>query len=118
MPGDRAPWNHGGKSRQDRGYGAAWDRLRKQILERDKYLCQVCLKDHGRVRPAREVDHALGKAKGGTDDPSNLRAICVPCHRDKSLREQGKTPRHGCDETGWPRDPNHPWNRARGGRPK
>lgn len=99
-------WDHGGKTRQQRGYGAAWDKLRKIILIRDKYLCQPCLAAKpGRLTPAREVDHILSKAKGGTDDPANLRAICTPCHQAKTLADQGKTQRkhrvaYGAD--GWP----------------
>lgn len=86
------PWSHDGReSRHARGYGSAWDRLRRRILERDRYLCQVCFTAAPqRITPAREVDHILPKAKGGTDDPANLRGICVPCHRDKSARDQGK----------------------------
>ncbi len=77
---DRTPWNHGGASRHKRGYGAAWDKLRKRILERDKYLCQPCLIERGRPTPATQVDHKQPKAHGGTDDPENLRSICRPCH--------------------------------------
>ncbi|WP_232081105.1 MULTISPECIES: HNH endonuclease signature motif containing protein [unclassified Variovorax] len=63
-------------SRHARGYGTAWDKLRAQVLERDHHVCRCseCEKA-GRVRPATEVDHRIPKAKGGTDDPSNLCAI-------------------------------------------
>jgi 5-methylcytosine-specific restriction protein A len=83
-------WDHGGRTRQQRGYGAAWDKLRKRILERDHYLCQPCLRGApSRITLAREVDHVLPKAKGGTDDPANLVAICTPCHRAKSAEDRG-----------------------------
>ena len=69
-----------------RGYGASWQRLRAEVLLRDNGLCQPCL-EAGRVTAAREVDHILGKAAGGTDDAANLQAICIPCHRKKTARE-------------------------------
>lgn len=34
-----------GKSRHQRGYGTKWDKLRVTILQRDKYLCQICLRN-------------------------------------------------------------------------
>lgn len=76
-------------SRHARGYGTAWDKLRKTILERDKHLCQPCL-GQGRFTAASQVDHIKPKAKGGTDDPDNLQAICGPCHDDKTARDNGK----------------------------
>jgi 5-methylcytosine-specific restriction enzyme A len=80
------------ESRQARGYGAAWDRLRLRILKRDHYLCQPCLRVN-RVTHATEVDHIKPKAKGGTNDAPNLQAICAPCHEAKTIIDQGGTPR-------------------------
>lgn len=90
-------------SRHARGYGAAWDKLRKFILERDKHLCQPCL-SKGRPTQATAVDHIKPKAKGGMDDPDNLQAICGPCHDEKTTLENGGRvkPRTGLD--GWPID--------------
>lgn len=75
-------------SRHKRGYGASWDRLRKQILSRDKGLCQVCLAA-GKYRPASQVDHIRPKAHGGTDAEANLQAICTACHQAKTAAEAG-----------------------------
>lgn len=55
-------------------------------MERDHWLCQPCAAA-GRVTEAAEVDHVTPLAKGGTDDERNLQAICVPCHRAKTLSE-------------------------------
>lgn len=88
-------------SRQSRGYGAAWDRLRKRILTRDKHLCQPCL-DRGRVTAASQVDHILPKAKGGTDDPENLQAICGPCHQTKTVKDSGGRVKQAIGLDGWP----------------
>ena len=69
-----------------RGYGWQWQRLRLEILQRDSWQCQAC-KRAGRLTPAREVDHVLNKAAGGTDAPDNLAAICTPCHSLKTAEE-------------------------------
>ncbi|WP_420910624.1 HNH endonuclease [Qipengyuania spongiae] len=100
----RKPWDHGKReSRHARGYGTAWEKLRKVILQRDKHLCQPC-KRAGRITVAQAVDHILAKANGGTDDPANLQAICTPCHNAKLAEDQGKRsrtrPTFGAD--GWP----------------
>lgn len=81
-------WNRhtAGKTRKQRGYGASWDKLREQILKRDRYLCQECLRND-RYVPANQVDHILPKAQGGTDAPSNLQTLCGACHRQKTARE-------------------------------
>jgi 5-methylcytosine-specific restriction protein A len=103
------------ESRHKRGYGTSWDKLRKQILERDFYLCQCndCKGGLKRATPASEVDHIISKAKakllGWTkeqiDSPNNLQAINTDCHKAKTLIEQGKTYKAkvtiGLD--GWPK---------------
>lgn len=73
-------------TRHERGYGTAWDKLRDQVMRRDKGLCQPC-KEQQRVRRGTAVDHIVNKDRGGTDDPSNLRCICGPCHAAKTARE-------------------------------
>lgn len=40
------------------------------------------------VTIAKEVDHIIAKAHGGTDDMSNLEAICIKCHRTKTAKEK------------------------------
>jgi 5-methylcytosine-specific restriction protein A len=69
----------------DRG-GRPWRRKRDAIMKRDNYLCQSCLRVN-RVTEAKEVDHISNLAQGGTDDPGNLEAICVPCHKVKTASE-------------------------------
>lgn len=97
----------GNRSRHERGYGAAWDKLRLVTLRRDSYLCQPCVR-RGRVAAANSVDHILAKHRGGTDDPSNLESTCRPCHDVKSAQEaaeaQGRTyrPKVRIGKDGWP----------------
>ena len=73
-------------SRHERGYGSAWDALRKRILRRDCGLCQAC-RALGKLRPAKAVDHKVPKSEGGTDDDSNLQSICKDCHAAKTAEE-------------------------------
>lgn len=81
-------------TRHQRGYGSAWDRLRLHILERDCGLCRVC-SEAGRITPAAQVDHIVPKAWGGTDDESNLQAICRTCHTAKTNHEKTQWRREG-----------------------
>jgi 5-methylcytosine-specific restriction protein A len=64
-----------------RGYGAAWQRLRRFVLERDP-ICRVCRTNH-----STEVDHLIPKSQGGTDEEHNLRGICGGCHATKTADE-------------------------------
>lgn len=86
----RGAWSHPGReSRQARGYGAAWDRLRRQVLQRDCGVCQACARV-GLFHPGSEVDHIVPKAEGGTDDLSNLQTICTEQHRLKTQAESAR----------------------------
>lgn len=83
-------------SRQSRGYGADWERLRERILRRDNGLCTCdeCRRTHA-VRAATEVDHRISKALwqllhgslAGVNAESNLGAINHQCHKAKTQRE-------------------------------
>jgi 5-methylcytosine-specific restriction protein A len=102
----------GAKSRHERGYDYAWVKVRKLVMERDNGLCQPCHRA-GRVALAHAVDHIVSKAKAAqlrwsrarTDHPSNLEAICDPCHLVKTEAEQGKAkqaPKPVIGADGWP----------------
>ncbi|MYF31199.1 MAG: HNH endonuclease [Gammaproteobacteria bacterium] len=67
-----------------------WERLRLATLRRDGYACQKCGK-RGRL----EVDHKVPLQAGGTDDMSNLQALCLPCHFAKTRAENGHEPPDG-----------------------
>ena len=97
----RSTWNHQRESRHARGYGTAWEKLRKQALARDKGLCQPCLRAE-RVTAAHAVDHIKQKAAGGTDDLENLQSICRACHLDKTLTDNGRRRKVQIAEDGWP----------------
>lgn len=59
-----------------------WKATRHRILQRDGYVCYICRKPG-----ASEVDHVIPAVRGGTDADPNLRAVCEPCHRAKTVRE-------------------------------
>lgn len=60
---------------------------RALVLDRDGYTCQMCGAVAGEPHPydpARKtrlhIGHIIDKSLGGSDDPSNLRAICSVCN--------------------------------------
>ena len=73
-----ANWNTGTSTA--RGYGAAWRKVRTQVLQAADYLCTAC-RQHGRITLAREVHHRIPRVAGGTDAIDNLEARCTACHR-------------------------------------
>jgi 5-methylcytosine-specific restriction enzyme A len=93
-----------------------WQRLRRLKLQ-EKPLCELCIKI-GRIEPATVVDHLVAIKAGGDPYPPlyALMSLCAPCHNTKTrvVEQLGRefTVR-GCDERGYPLDPNHPWNRER-----
>jgi 5-methylcytosine-specific restriction enzyme A len=104
------PW--GTKTRQERSYGAAWEKLRKLTIARDKGLCQMCLKE-GRVTRGKDVDHIVSRAKAKqmgwsderTESLANTQYLCRDHHLAKTEQEQGKTkrpPRPKIGPDGWP----------------
>lgn len=90
------PWSK--ESRQSRGYGAEWGKIRKLAIERDKGLCQVCLRGD-RVTAFHAVDHIMSKSnakKAGWSETryealANLQCLCEACHKAKTIKETGKT---------------------------
>jgi 5-methylcytosine-specific restriction enzyme A len=91
--GSGSNWKHDRRSRHERGYGSDWDKLRKQAMDRDFWLCQPC-KRKGRLTPATECDHITPKSQGGKDVLSNLQAICTDCHRAKTAKEAAEAQGH------------------------
>lgn len=59
-----------------------WKKIRVVVLARDNHICQVCLRDRGRLVPADLVHHVLPI----DTHPwlalvlSNLLSVCLPCH--------------------------------------
>lgn len=60
---------------------------RALVLDRNGYTCQMCGAVAGEPHPADpsrktrlHIGHIVDKSMGGSDDPSNLRAICSLCN--------------------------------------
>lgn len=99
------------ESRQSRGYGAEWVKVRTQVIERDLGMCQEC-KRNGIITQGRDVDHKVSKAKaaqmgwreGQIESTANLEYLCNPCHDEKTARETGRAyrPKVQIGLDGWP----------------
>lgn len=67
-----------------------WQRLRKQVLDRDSHLCQCsdCI-ESARITIATVADHIQPVTKGGSFwDENNIQALSVSCHQRKSAKER------------------------------
>lgn len=60
---------------------------RALVLDRNGYTCQMCGAGAGEPHPfdpsrrtRLHIGHVVDKSLGGTDDPSNLRAVCSVCN--------------------------------------
>lgn len=98
-------------------YSPAWRRVRSAALQRDRFRCTAprC------GQPASHVDHVLARAAGGAPlDLANLRSLCASCHSRKTARADGgfghrrRSATWGCDASGIPLDPTHPWREGGG----
>lgn len=98
----RTNWDHGGKTRQQRGYGKAHDQMRKHLMQ-TVVLCEHCLAK-GRPVEGTHADHIIPLAKGGTSDRSNYQLLCGSCHLRKSLKDRGGTAKikRTIGQDGWP----------------
>lgn len=60
---------------------------RSFVLDRNGFTCQMCGAVAGELHPydstrktRLHIGHIIDKSAGGTDDPSNLRALCSVCN--------------------------------------
>jgi len=60
-----------------------WNTLRKTILDRDNYKCNVCKAEDLELH----VDHVIPRKYGGSNDESNLRTLCKHCHICRHFRK-------------------------------
>ena len=86
----RADARHYNRYERDREtykrYGQPWKQVRAAYLS-EHPLCEVCWKD-GFLKPASLVHHRVKLTDGGTNDWSNLQAVCGQCH-SRLHAEQG-----------------------------
>lgn len=64
---------------------------RAYVLDRNGFTCQMCGAAAGEPHPydpsrktRLHIGHILDKSQGGSDDPSNLRALCSVCNEGAS----------------------------------
>lgn len=64
---------------------------RAYVLDRNGFTCQMCGAVAGELHPydtgrktRLHIGHIIDKSEGGTDEPSNLRAICSVCNEGAS----------------------------------
>lgn len=99
----RKPWDHGGSTSNQRGYGRQHRKLREQLL-RQEPLCRLCLAK-GRVTAATIADHIRPIAQGGAlYDLANLQPVCASCHQDKSNADRGFRVKRRILLDGWPEE--------------
>jgi 5-methylcytosine-specific restriction enzyme A len=72
----------GGWPRRADLHSAAWTELSRRIRA-ERPVCEI----PGCSNPSASVDHVVPVHLGGTDDLSNLRALCHPHHQRKSAQE-------------------------------
>ena len=65
--------------------------VRAFVLDRNGFTCQMCGAVAGEPHPydptrktRLHIGHIIDKSMGGTDDPSNLRALCSVCNEGAS----------------------------------
>jgi 5-methylcytosine-specific restriction protein A len=98
----RRSWDHGGKTRQRRGYGREHERIREQ-LKREVIVCEECRrKNPPQIRIGCIADHIIPLAKGGTGDRSNYQWLCRPCADAKDATDRGVKAKPVTGADGWP----------------
>jgi 5-methylcytosine-specific restriction endonuclease McrA len=61
------------------------DSERQAILVRQERQCAICGDE---LKKRFDVDHIVPLCQGGTNDASNLRALCQPCHAEETYKLQ------------------------------
>jgi 5-methylcytosine-specific restriction endonuclease McrA len=76
-------------------------RLKRKVLRqlyfdalRTGFICPLCnveMDFGGEELNAASIDHIIARSNGGTNDPENLRLICLDCNRKKATYENPTT---------------------------
>ena len=61
--------------------------MKKRVAASQRWTCAQCKK---MLEATFEVDHIVPHAVGGSDLPSNLHALCVSCHANKTMCEHAR----------------------------
>lgn len=63
--------------------GDTWMKIRQRVLVDGGFACVDC----GLVSMSNQIDHEVPLEQGGSNDDTNLRIRCIPCHAKKSSSE-------------------------------
>jgi 5-methylcytosine-specific restriction endonuclease McrA len=66
-------------------YSSEWGQISENVRQRDGNQCRRCGISEAELREAGShltVHHIVARADGGSNWPSNLITLCVPCHRE------------------------------------
>ena len=63
-------------------------RARYGIAASQGWQCNIC---NDLLTTCFDVDHIVPLCRGGADDTWNMQALCVPCHRQKTVDERTKS---------------------------
>lgn len=58
---------------------------KKRVAAAQGWKCAICEET---LDETYEIDHEIALCNGGTNDDSNLRALCRPCHAKKTAEER------------------------------
>lgn len=58
---------------------------KKRVAASQNWKCDICKEI---LDETYEIDHELALCDGGTNEDSNLRALCRPCHAKKTAEER------------------------------
>lgn len=99
------------ESSSARGYNSRWQKARATYLQASP-LCVICQRQ-GRVTPATVVDHITPHKNDQALfwDKANWQPLCKRCHDSYKQQLEKSGTVSGCDTSGRPVDPNHPWNK-------
>jgi 5-methylcytosine-specific restriction protein A len=79
-------YNRYGRDRETgKRYGRPWKQIRAAFLSANP-LCVMCGRD-GRLTPAKLAHHKVKLSDGGSNDWSNLVALCSECHSRLHARQ-------------------------------
>lgn len=81
--------------------GRVGQRQRRRRLARTHGLCERC-DTRGTTRLATVVDHIRPLALGGSDEDSNTRNLCDPCHDEVTREQFGHRKVQAIGDDGWP----------------
>src|SRR5689334_17303164 len=71
--------------------------LEARVRADARQRCGYCLSPQHLVMARLEIEYIIPKAKGGSDEESNLWLSCPLCNRRKADRTEGRDPQTGTD---------------------